>query len=74
MGDDERGLYDKYEVLKDGEPITEEVFVLRPENDPAARTALWSYANATENETLAADIREWVGELSAEAQEAADDE
>lgn len=73
-GGTERGLYDKYEVLKDAEPINGSAFVLRPDRDRAARAALWAYANATENETLADDLREWVGELSADAQEDDDDE
>lgn len=62
---DDRGLYDKYEVYEDGEEITEEVFVLRPTTDVAARAALWAYANATDDDELAADIREWVGGIAA---------
>lgn len=51
----ERGLYGKYEVIKDGEPITD-CFVLEPEDDRAARVALKAYAAATENEELAEDL------------------
>lgn len=56
---DERGLYDKYDVRKDGEPV-EDCFVLEPENDHAARMALIAYADATDNEELADDLIEWV--------------
>lgn len=56
------GLYAKYEVTKDGEPV-EDCFVLEPENDSAAREALIRYAEETDNEELAEDLREWVVEL-----------
>lgn len=62
MTDPERGLYGKYEVRKDGEPV-EECFVLEPESDSAARKALIEYAEATDNEQLAEDLREWVVDL-----------
>lgn len=56
------GLYEKYEVTKDGEPV-EDCFVLEPEDDSAAREALIRYAEETDNEELAEDLREWVVEL-----------
>lgn len=53
----EEGLYAKYEVRKDGEPV-EECFVLEPEDDRAARAALKAYAAATDNDELAEGLRE----------------
>lgn len=55
----EGGLYQKYEVRKDGEPV-EDCFVLEPEDDSTARRALETYANETEDEELAQDLRDWV--------------
>lgn len=54
-----RGLYPKYSVFKDGDPV-EDCFVLEPEGDDAAVHALEAYARATDNEELAKDIREWI--------------
>lgn len=55
----ERGLYEKYEVLRDGEPV-EGTFVLRPETDQAAQEAILAYADVTGNEELAGDLRLWI--------------
>lgn len=55
----ENGLYAKYKVTKGGKPV-ENCFVLEPEVDSAAREALIRYAEETDNEELAADLREWV--------------
>lgn len=56
------GLKGKYLVFKadTGEQIVN-CFVLRPEKDTAAVEALRTYANTTDNETLATDIYNWVG-------------
>lgn len=62
MTDGERGLYSKYEVTKDGESV-EGCFVLEPEGDSAAREALIRYAEETDNEELAEDLREWVADI-----------
>lgn len=70
----ERGLYDKYEVLKDGEPIDGEAFILRPDRDHAARMAIIAYAEATDNEELADDLLEWVGEIRRSLSTESDDE
>lgn len=48
------GLYPKYEVYQDDEPLSGFSFVLRPETDAGARLALetyidWCYANDFEN-------------------------
>lgn len=59
MSESDRGLYGKYQVTKDGEPV-DECFVLEPRDDPAARRALEAYADATDNGALASDLREWV--------------
>ena len=59
---EDSGLYDKYEVSKDGEPVSN-AFVLEPESDSAAREALIRYAKATNDEELAEDLREWVTDL-----------
>ncbi|ELZ20814.1 hypothetical protein C475_19483 [Halosimplex carlsbadense 2-9-1] len=58
----EQGLYEKYEVYKEGEEVSN-CFVLEPEDDSAAREALIRYAEATEDEELADDIREWVVDI-----------
>lgn len=62
MNDNERGLYSKYEIAKNGEPLDGSCFVLRPDRDPAAVEALRAYAAATPNKDLAQDIVRWVGD------------
>ena len=58
----EIGLGNKYTVRKtDTGELVDECFVLRPDRDLDARVALLAYAVATDNKTLAADIRAWVG-------------
>lgn len=61
----QNGLYQKYRVEKDGEP-QEGCFVLKPESDPAARAALLAFADATDDEELAQDLREWVASIKAQ--------
>lgn len=58
------GLYEKYEVLKDGEP-QDGCFVLKPESDANARTTLRLYADLVEsdNPELADDLREWMKQI-----------
>lgn len=58
------GLKRKYIVLKadTGEDVPD-CFVLRPAKDKAAVEALRTYAKATDNDLLAADIYRWVGPL-----------
>lgn len=53
-----KGLYPKYQVTKkeDGSAI-EGRFVLRPQEDAAARRALLTYAATTKDKVLADDIR-----------------
>lgn len=57
-----KGLKAKYLVFKadTGEKV-DNCFILRPGKDPAAAEALRAYARATDNETLAEDIYNWVG-------------
>lgn len=57
-----KGLKAKYLVFKadTGEKVGN-CFVLRPDKDPAAVEAIRAYASATDNETLAEDIYNWVG-------------
>jgi hypothetical protein len=62
LTDGDRGLYEKYEVYKDGDAVPN-CFVLEPESDSAAREALIRYAEATDDEELAEDLREWVTDL-----------
>ncbi len=59
---DQKGLYDKYVVIKvvDG-TVIENCFILKPDSDPAAVKALQAYAAATDNKVLAADLFAWVG-------------
>lgn len=56
------GLRQKYRVYKakDNMPV-EDCFVLRPEKDPAAQTALEAYAKATDNKALSGDILAMIG-------------
>jgi DNA-directed RNA polymerase subunit RPC12/RpoP len=69
----ERGLYEKYEVVKGGESI-EGTFVLRPETDEAARKAILAYADAIDNEELADDLRHWITHyLNTDTNEGRDD-
>jgi len=56
----DRGLYDKFEVTQDGEPLPDRVFVLRPERDLVARKALRLYADLTPNTPLAGDLYAWL--------------
>ena len=57
-----KGLKAKYLVFKSdtGERVGN-CFVLRPVKYPAAVEAIRAYASATDNETLAEDIYNWVG-------------
>ena len=59
------GLYDKYEVTKDGEPVLG-CFILEPKGDEAAREAIRAYADATDNDKLARDLTEWMDQLEAD--------
>lgn len=71
------GLSTKYLVVHgDGEPLSPsrvkgypECFVLRPDRDRAARMALHTYACATPNRVLAADLLEWLNALRAAKQD-----
>ena len=60
--DNYAGLKGKYLVFKadTGEQV-ENCFILRPDKDAAAVEALRAYAKVTDNETLAKDIYNWVG-------------
>lgn len=61
--DKERGgLYEKYEVRKDGEPV-EGCFVLEPESDDDALIALRVYAQRTDDHDLARDLRSWIRDI-----------
>jgi hypothetical protein len=62
MTDEQNGLYGKYEVYEDGDRV-EGCFVLEPESDPAAREAMIRYAEETDDEQLAEDLRQWVTNL-----------
>jgi len=61
------GLRCKYIVRKadTGEGV-DGCFVLRPDRDRAAVAALRAYATATDNDVLATDILNWVGQESNE--------
>lgn len=66
--DEERGLYGKYHVtrwnpeLKTYEHV-DDCFILRPDRDSAAVSALWAYALATTNVALAYDIGVWLASI-----------
>lgn len=69
MSDADNGLYNKYLVLnrETGKEAEGDYFILKPETDAAARTALMTYAAFTDNVQLAVDIRNWVKKLEEEA-------
>lgn len=58
------GLKLKYNVTKveDGTPVYD-CFVLRPQKDPAARAALRTYAETTNNDELRKDIHGWINDI-----------
>lgn len=58
----EKGLYAKYALInkETGEEVKGEFFILKPEKDEAARTAIIAYADSTDNQGLASDLRKWV--------------
>ena len=61
------GLKRKYVVLKsDTGECVENCFVLRPDKDKASIAALLAYADATDNQVLAKDIRAWISTIQAE--------
>lgn len=62
MTDGTNGLYEKYEVYKDGEEVTD-CFVLEPEDDAAALAALRTYVHETDDYELAADLAAWITEI-----------
>lgn len=67
-GDEDRGLYMKYVITKTdtGKPVEGSYFILKPDNDPAARAAMSAYAEATDNQKLRDDLRAWVADLETE--------
>lgn len=57
-----KGLKVKYLVFKaDTGEMVDNCFILRPDKDAVAVEALRAYAKVTDNETLAKDIYNWVG-------------
>lgn len=76
MKDADKGLYSKYVVMKEaktlklfglciGRRIDGDCFVMRPDRDEAAISALCEYADTTKNLQLAANIYEWLARLEA---------
>lgn len=63
-----KGLYNKYRVMhrETGVEVEGDCFVLRPDRDPAAVSALLRYADATRNESLAVDIWDWMQKIAPE--------
>ncbi|GIO33105.1 hypothetical protein J2TS6_42460 [Paenibacillus albilobatus] len=59
------GLYKKYTVINNdtGKEVEGEYFILKPENDPAARAALIHYAVNSDNKQLGEDIILWVSKF-----------
>lgn len=59
------GLKTKYIVRKaeTGEDV-DNCFVLRPEKDPAAVSAIRAYAEATDNAVLASDLLRWLWDIT----------
>lgn len=60
------GLYHKYNITKDGVPVGERCFVLKPESDPDALEALRTYAHITRNTTLKCDLITWIDKIDVE--------
>ena len=63
------GRFPKYQVVRTstGLRLAEDAyFVLVPEKDRAARIALAAYAEATEDQILAEDLRQWLQRLWSE--------
>ncbi|WJQ79264.1 hypothetical protein [Brevibacillus brevis] len=62
-----KGLIVKYDVRKvDNRELVNNCFVLRPDKDGAAFTALKAYAEKTANEELRKDINQWLDSILAE--------
>jgi len=58
------GLYNKYHVIRAADySVGQDVFVLKPKTDPAARDALLAYANATPDIELSNDLLAWLDKL-----------
>lgn len=62
------GLYNKYEVWKDGLPVEGQYFVLKPSSDPAALAALRAYALETPDIELQNDLLQWIVEIEKAAE------
>lgn len=61
---EQKGLYGKYIIQKaDGSPVNSFKFVLSPEKDPAAFSALKNYAVLTENDELKYDLYEVIMDI-----------
>lgn len=64
---EDKGLIVKYDVRKvDTGELVNNCFVLRPDKDEAAFTALKAYAEKTTNEELRKDINQWLDSILAE--------
>mgnify|MGYP006267106001 CR=1 FL=1 len=63
-----QGLYEKYNVTENGDEVSD-CFILEPETDEDARKAIHAYADATDNENLADDLRAWMDQLEAKDEE-----
>ena len=66
------GLFHKYTVYDRtphgrSEYPLDDVFVLRPERDLAARAALATYADTTTNKELATDLWKWIAKMNHES-------
>lgn len=60
---DQKGLYGKYDITKDGNPLDGPAFVLRPDRDEAAYIALAAYAVLTTNRRLKKDLADLLIEI-----------
>ena len=59
---EQKGLYNKYTVINNvtGNEVSDDLFVLKPKNDPAARAAILVYATVTSHYKLSIDLINWV--------------
>lgn len=58
-----KGLYHKYNVMKQDGTLEPDCFVLKPITDKAARVALVAYALATDDKELSNQLMEWIDKI-----------
>ena len=65
-----QGLYNKFQIRdRDGKPVEERCFVLKPGSDPDALEALRTYAYCTRNVKLQQDLLRWIDEIESKIED-----